>query len=308
MSANTTPRDVCSKCCHANHGTVDVAEGRWFCSWLGATKKDVLCRVRFLDTDDYAFERFDGSNCTWGTGQSGAFSAPAGYENRPISEEDLDEPHDGSESQISEYCVDRMEEGRDYLQEVPEVVRPFMLSISKKNHQYFRKSFPVFSHFTQAVSFNWLQRQKQFLSLVIEEGFQPRESFLTAEYKEEISIALLSCNGSYLLGSCGILTSGGFLVYKKIGLRSLEQKLPEGFGEQKNIVVHGDILKRERVYFYPVLKTSSIHSIFIRFHNKSQLDQQKDFDEIKNMAQNLESAFMETNNQTLYGASHWLRE
>jgi hypothetical protein len=77
-------RGTCAECRHSNQGTLDALEGFRACPWAGATADASPCLIRFKDTGEYAFERFDGANCTWGTGDPVFRSAPAGYENRDV--------------------------------------------------------------------------------------------------------------------------------------------------------------------------------------------------------------------------------
>ncbi len=74
---------TCVQCRHANHGTIDAADGYWACPWLGSTSPDSACRIRFKDTGLLVFEAFDGSNGSWASGATHR-SIPAGYENRAV--------------------------------------------------------------------------------------------------------------------------------------------------------------------------------------------------------------------------------
>lgn len=77
-------RGACGECRHANHGTEDAAEGLWACPWLGATDPRSPCRIRYKANGQPVFERFDGHNGTWGTGDPTFRAAPRGYEGREV--------------------------------------------------------------------------------------------------------------------------------------------------------------------------------------------------------------------------------
>jgi hypothetical protein len=79
----TKERGNCSECRHANQQTADAAEGLWACPWLGATAAETSCEVRFKNTGDYAFEAFDGCNCTWNH-HSPFRALPEGYEDQEV--------------------------------------------------------------------------------------------------------------------------------------------------------------------------------------------------------------------------------
>jgi hypothetical protein len=84
MNEQTRERGTCGECRHANQGTLDAADGFLACPWIGATDPRSLCLIRYKDSGAHVFERFDGKNCTWGTGDTTFRSAPAGYESREI--------------------------------------------------------------------------------------------------------------------------------------------------------------------------------------------------------------------------------
>jgi hypothetical protein len=77
-------RGRCSECRHANHGTLDAADGLWACPWLGATAPESPCRIRYRDSGLFVFERYDGSNGTWVAGPGIFRSVPLGYEGREV--------------------------------------------------------------------------------------------------------------------------------------------------------------------------------------------------------------------------------
>jgi hypothetical protein len=63
---------------------MDAQDGYWACPWLGVTDPESQCRIRYASTGGYVFEQFNGSNCTWGTGDSVWRSPPGGYETRKV--------------------------------------------------------------------------------------------------------------------------------------------------------------------------------------------------------------------------------
>ena len=77
-------RGTCGTCRHANHGTMDAQDGFWACPWLGATRPDFPCRIKYEDTGEYVYEVFNGTNCTWGTGHPIFRAVPKGYEDRAV--------------------------------------------------------------------------------------------------------------------------------------------------------------------------------------------------------------------------------
>ncbi len=74
----------CGRCRHANHGTLDAAEGWLACPWLGGTSADSSCAVRFRATGSLAFEPYDGTNGTWGNGSAVFRAPPRGFEGRAV--------------------------------------------------------------------------------------------------------------------------------------------------------------------------------------------------------------------------------
>jgi hypothetical protein len=82
--AASSERGTCRQCRHANHGTLDADDGLWACPWLGATDPHSPCRIYFKDSGAPVFERYDGKNGTWGTGDPLWRSVPQGYEGREV--------------------------------------------------------------------------------------------------------------------------------------------------------------------------------------------------------------------------------
>lgn len=79
-----TDRGRCRDCRHANQETEDARDGCWACPWLGRTSPDAPCVVKFADTGEYAFDRYDGANGTWGSSGSACRAAPAGFADRKV--------------------------------------------------------------------------------------------------------------------------------------------------------------------------------------------------------------------------------
>ncbi|MFX1535137.1 MAG: hypothetical protein ACFFDI_13010 [Promethearchaeota archaeon] len=85
MSENQSNiRGTCGNCRHANHGTMDAEDGFWACPWLGATRPEFECLIKYKDTGEYVYEPFDGNNCTWGSTGSIWRSVPKGYQKREV--------------------------------------------------------------------------------------------------------------------------------------------------------------------------------------------------------------------------------
>ena len=69
---------------------MDAGESLWACPWIGSTYPDSPCRIKYKDSDQYLFEPFDGTNCTWRT-DLGWRVAPSGYEGKEIVRADTGE-------------------------------------------------------------------------------------------------------------------------------------------------------------------------------------------------------------------------
>lgn len=78
-------KKTCGTCRHANHNTSDARGGLLACPWLGGCRgKNTACNAEFSNTHELAWELYDGTNCTWGSGDPVFRSAPAGLEGRRV--------------------------------------------------------------------------------------------------------------------------------------------------------------------------------------------------------------------------------
>lgn len=86
MSGQPATRGTCLECRHANQGTMDAEDGFWACPWLGQTSPNSSCRIRYKGTDQFVFEPYDGTNCTWGSVDPTFRAVPKGYDDREVIE------------------------------------------------------------------------------------------------------------------------------------------------------------------------------------------------------------------------------